>query len=290
MEWSRFMMDVWNNKDVMALLHLERLSPQIYRNSLHDSNKNGRAFGGQLMGQAMRAAQACGEGKQPAMLRVLFLQGADIQSPIDYSVTPLQAGKRFASCHVRGQQGDRLICDAQLTFQLPPPQGIGHVAPPPPEVPGPAQLVPVERLRLGDVDWSSHPKPCLEMRLVAPETLAGGTLTTPTMCYWLRLRQALPDDDFSHAAALAYLSDFWINSAAICHNVPLSEARGKLYVASLNHSLWFHQPCRVDDWLLFVCESPSLQSDRALTNVRVYDQGRRLVASIAQDCLVSARS
>lgn len=281
-------MDAWNDKDVMALLHLERLSSKVYRNAFHDSNKNGRAFGGQLMGQVMRAAQAFGEGKQPAVLRMLFLQGADIRSPIDYSVTPLQAGKRFASCHVRGQQGERLVCDAQVTFQLPQ-QGIGHVAPPPPEVPGPAQLIPVEQLRLGDVDWSSYPKPCLEMRLVAPEAFADGTLDTPTLCYWLRLRQTVPDDDFSHAAALAYLSDFWVNSAAICHNVPLREARDRLYVASLNHSLWFHQPCRVDDWLLFVCESPSLQSDRALTHVRVYDQRGGLVASFAQDCLVSAR-
>ena len=274
----------------MALLRLERLEPGRYSNRLHDSNRNGRAFGGQLMGQVMRAAEDFAADKQPAMLRLLFLRGVDVEQAVDYQVTPLQAGKRFASCHVRGQQGTAWVVDAQVTFQSPPQrQEHGHAVAPPSGLPAPEELLPMERLQIGDVDWSSYPRPCLDIRLVGAEAFAKGRIAAPSMCYWLRLRQALPDDAFSHAAALAYLSDFWINSAAICHNVPLGVARSRLYVASLNHSLWFHRPCRVDDWLLFVCDSPSLQSGRALTQARVYDREQRLVASIAQDCLVTER-
>ncbi|MBH2074479.1 MAG: thioesterase family protein [Pseudomonadales bacterium] len=80
-----------------------------------------------------------------------------------------------------------------------------------------------------------------------------------------------------------------MNSAAILHHVALIEARDRLFIASLNHSLWFHRPCRADQWLLFVCDSPSLQSGRALSNVRIYDQHRQLLASIAQDCLIGER-
>src|SRR5690554_3290753 len=116
----------------MALLRLERLEPGRYSNRLHDSNRNGRAFGGQLMGQVMRAAEDFAADKQPAMLRLLFLRGVDVEQAVDYQVTPLQAGKRFASCHVRGQQGTAWVVDAQVTFQSPPQrQEHGHAVAPP---------------------------------------------------------------------------------------------------------------------------------------------------------------
>ncbi len=92
-----------------------------------------------------------------------------------------------------------------------------------------------------------------------------------------------------HAAALAYLSDYWINSAAVTRHVPAGLAHGQLYIASLNHALWLHRFGRADEWLLFSSESPSAQGGRALTYARIYSRNGTLLASLAQECLMARR-
>ena len=88
------------------------------------------------------------------------------------------------------------------------------------------------------------------------------------------------DDPALHAAAFAYLSDYWINFAACIAHVPTrTEAEAKLYVASLNHAIWFHRPLRADQWLLFDCQSPSGGFGRGLSVGRIYAQSGELVAS-----------
>ena len=47
--------------------------------------------------------------------------------------------------------------------------------------------------------------------------------------------------------------------------------------------MWFHRPFRLDDWLLFVQESPSAQSARGLGVGRIYTIGGQLVATVAQE-------
>jgi acyl-CoA thioesterase-2 len=157
-------------------------------------------------------------------------------------------------------------------------------------VPGPDELPMMSELcHGGRADWARYEKNCLQLRIVEPQRYLCQPASDPSLVFWVKLHECLPDDNAVQAAGLAYLSDFWVNSAAIFRHVALIEARERLFIASLNHSLWFHRPCRVDQWLLFVCDSPSLQSGRALSNVRIYDESRQLLASVAQDCLVGER-
>lgn len=275
----------WGQKQLAELFQLDRQSASDFTTRIHDVNLNGRAFGGQLLGQALMAARQCCSGKEPATLHCLFLQGARVDLPLQYTVTPLQDGKRFTSLHVAGRQGERRVVDAQVSFQEPM-TGFFHMEMAD-ELPGPDELLPMGELPGGT--WGRFEKSCLELRILEPEHYLRQSPPVPAVAYWVRLRESLPDDPSVHASALAYLSDFWVNSAAISYHVPLERAREQLFISSLNHSLWFHQPCRADDWLLFVCESASMQGGRGLTQARVYDSSRRLVASIAQDCLVSER-
>ncbi|MFX5777176.1 acyl-CoA thioesterase II, partial [Acinetobacter baumannii] len=72
----------------------------------------------------------------------------------------------------------------------------------------------------------------------------------------MRTRRELPDDPAVHRAALAYLSDLTIQETILRrHGVPWSTPG--LRVASLAHAMWWHRPGRVDDWLLYVQESPN---------------------------------
>ncbi|MDB6052131.1 MAG: Acyl-CoA thioesterase-2 [Pseudomonas sp.] len=279
---------LWNQRALIDLLPFAHGDSQVFTALQHDANLNGRVFGGQLVAQALLAAQRCCSNKHAATLQCLFLQGALPDSPVSYAVTTLQEGKRFASFHVSGRQQERRVLDAQVTFHTPM-EGFVHVEAAP-VVPDPGELLSMTQMRDGDnADWGRFEKSCLQLRIVEPQRYLRQTSAEPKLVFWLKLHERLPDEPSLHAAALAYLSDFWVNSAAIFRHVPLMEARERLFIASLNHSVWFHRPCRADQWLLFVCESPSLQASRALSHVRIFDESRQLVASAAQDGLISPR-
>ncbi len=111
----------WDPYDLAALLTLDEVSPDVYRNRFGDANLNGRSYGGQLLGQAMAAAcRTAPEGRGASMMQLLFLQGAIPDQPIDFSIARVQDGKRFSSRHVTATQvGGRRILDAQVTFATP---------------------------------------------------------------------------------------------------------------------------------------------------------------------------
>jgi acyl-CoA thioesterase-2 len=50
--------------------------------------------------------------------------------------------------------------------------------------------------------------------------------------------------------------------------------------------MWFHRPARVDQWLLYVQESPSAQNGRGLSLGKIFDRDGHLVASVAQEGMV----
>ena len=59
-----------------------------------------------------------------------------------------------------------------------------------------------------------------------------------------------------------------------------------LKVASLDHAMWWHRPARVDEWLLYVQESPNARGGRGLATGRIYSREGGLVASVAQEIMI----
>jgi acyl-CoA thioesterase-2 len=57
-------------------------------------------------------------------------------------------------------------------------------------------------------------------------------------------------------------------------------------MASLDHAMWWHRPMRVDEWLLYVQESPTASGGRGLSTGRIFSRDGVLVASIAQEGMV----
>ena len=103
--------------------------------------------------------------------------------------------------------------------------------------------------------------------------------------FWLRAIDRLADDDTLHRCLLAYLCDFQLLSTSV---LPHEEALAgqRLVLASIDHAMWFHYPLRVDDWLLYVTDSPSASGSRGFARGSFYDRRGVLVASTAQEGLV----
>jgi len=62
-----------------------------------------------------------------------------------------------------------------------------------------------------------------------------------------------------------------------------------LQEASLDHAVWFHEPARADEWLLYVLDSPWSGHARGLNRGAIYTRAGRLVASTAQEGLIRER-
>ena len=75
-----------------------------------------------------------------------------------------------------------------------------------------------------------------------------------------------PDDPLTQMAALAYLSDYFLTSTVVLKHTT-SMMTGQVMLASLDHAMWFHRPCRADEWLLVDAISPFAGGARGLAQI-----------------------
>lgn len=293
-------LEPWNFHDLEALLRLQRVGPSRFRSRHASPNARGTVYGGQLLAHALMAASmTVPPGRDATALQFMFLQSASPDRAIDYEVTPLQDGKRFASRHVRGTQesdsgaGRRVVLDAQATFATPlagPDHATSSRA---------GDVDPQTLLRLEDVSqetaeaiWQTLGYPldsrALDFRVADPSQALGLSSSSAALRFWLRARDPLPDELALQAAAFAYLSDWWLNFPSVGIHVPELQRDGtRLHVASLNHAIWFHRPLRADCWLHFDVQSPCAGRGRGLSIATVHDLDGALVASATQENLMT---
>lgn len=285
----------WDQLHIDDLLALEALGPGRWRSRVGDPNLNGRSYGGQLLGQALRAAlMDVPPGREATVMQVLFLQGAMPREPVDFQVTVLQEGKRFSSRHVRAAQGNgRTVLDAQVSCAVPL-DGPAHAVP----STSPAGERPEALATLEEVDptlihrfaqlggYSSDRKPSIEFRIPEPSQQLSSIGAGGRFRFWMRTTKPLPDDVRIHAAAFAYLSDWWLNFIALGPYLRDMGAR-KLYISSLNHALWLHRPLRADQWMHVASTSPCAEAGRGLAIGTVHDLQGRPLASLTQECLMA---
>ena len=106
---------------------------------------------------------------------------------------------------------------------------------------------------------------------------------------WLKTVERLPDDPALHRYLLAYASDHSLHHDRAPSRTASTWLTPGMQVASLDHVMWFHQPFRVDEWLLHVIDSPAAHGGRGLVRGRVFTRDGRLVASTAQEGLIRQR-
>lgn len=279
--------------DLQDLLELEAEGDDSFVSMRLDGNQNGRVFGGQLLAHAVTAAAAAAPERHLSSLRLGFLQGALGGTPLRWQVRTLQHGSRYTTRHLRATQGERVIADAQATLQIPAlgfehAQGMPADVPPPDAVPTLAHLEARIAQATGEA-YRLQTRPLLDLRLIDTERFLLQPAAEPRLRYWVKARDPLSDAAGLHAAALAYISDFWLNYASLASHIAVTGARDRVYVASLNHALWCYGSCRADEWLLFDVTSPIAADGRGLAWGRVFTQDGRLVACATQEMVCSVK-
>jgi acyl-CoA thioesterase-2 len=281
--------------ELVQLLALERIEENIFRGQSQDLGW-GTVFGGQVLGQALSAAAQTVPGDRLAhSLHAYFLRPGDVSRPVIYEVDRIRDGSSFTTRRVVAVQKGEAIFNLDASFQKHE-QGFEH-ADPMPSAPAPEDLQTTqERL----TPFASRLPPLLRRRALGDrpfELRPVGDIDDPVLpapraalrMVWLRAAAPRPDDPSLHRYLLAYASDWsFLSTALLPHGV--TWLTPGMQVASLDHAIWFHQPLRVDDWLLHVIDSPAAHGARGLVRGRVFTRDGRLVASTAQEGLIRLRA
>ena len=276
--------------ELIELLSLERLEDNLFRGQSRDIGTK-YVFGGQVLGQALSAAQATLPGTRHAhSLHAYFLRAGDIAHPIVYDVDRTRDGGSFSVRRVTAIQHGQPIFVFAASFQEKE-AGAEHQLSmpevPKPEDVEPAHAVPAAVLATLSTKvqrWLSRMGP-FEFRHVYPRDELKPPKRPPFQQVWFKLTEKVGDAPELHRTLLAYASDFHLlGTATFPHGI--SYYQPDVQMASLDHTLWFHRAFRADDWLLYSIDSPSAQGSRGLARGQIYDRDGRLVASTAQEGLI----
>ena len=275
--------------DLISLLTLERIEDNIFRGDSRDIGSP-QVFGGQVLGQALSAAQHTVDRRVAHSLHAYFLRRGDTIAPIIYDVDRARDGGSFSNRRVVAIQHGRPILNMAASFQNPE-DGLEHFADMP-DVPPPDGLKDLTAVAADISDkipmklrrFMTKERP-FEFRPVDPLNFDARKKLPPRKHVWIRAVDALPDDRALHQNLLAYVSDFeLLATSTLPHG--LSFTRGNLVMASLDHALWFHREFRMDQWLLYSMDSPNASGARGFARGELFTRGGDLVASTSQEGLI----
>lgn len=279
--------------NLLALLNLERIEEGLFRGQSEDLGLR-QVFGGQVVGQALYAAkETVPTDRLVHSFHSYFLRPGDTQKPIVYDVETLRDGNSFSARRVAAIQNGKPIFYMTASFQAPE-TGFEHqkAMPPAPAPDGLASETDIARSfenflppQIREKFLSEKP---LEIRPVEFHNPLKGHKAEPARQVWLRANGKMPDDLRIHQYLLGYASDFnFLPTALQPHGIGFLEPG--MQVATIDHSMWFHRPFDMNDWLLYSVESTSASSARGFVRGEFYTQDGVLVASTVQEGVMRQR-
>ncbi len=280
-------------QELVELLSLEKLEENIFRGQSRNLVGK-RVFGGQVLGQALRAASYTTD--RPAhSLHAYFLFGGDINAPIIYEVDRIRDGRSFVSRQVRAIQHGKTIFMCMVSFAEQE-EGLNYQVAEP-EYPAVEDVKSEAELKNMLVEFvpenvraSFMRDRHIEIRPIDPQNPFQPQPAAPSYAHYIRTHDKIADsvDEISlHQAIAAFYSDFTLMTTALRPH-GLSYLSPSLQCASIDHAMYFHKPFRVDEWMLYDMDATVSSSSRGLNFGRMWQNGE-LVCSTTQEGLMRLR-
>ncbi|MBP5978664.1 MAG: acyl-CoA thioesterase II [Halomonas sp.] len=259
---------------LVNLLELEALEETLFRGQSQDLGFP-QLYGGQVLGQALAAAsRTVPEERRPHSQHGYFLRPGDPHRPVVYQVDNVRDGGSFTTRRVTAIQKGRPIFFCSASFHSA--EAGFHHQRSMPQVESPEALI--ESGAAKHARFPGHPIEFLHIKGNPDNGAPAG------QCLWFRFSGTLPDDPALHRHLLSYASDFnLLTTSLLPHGIQFTDP--KLRIASLDHTLWLHEDTRLDEWLLYVIDSPWAGGSRGLARGHIYSRDGRLIASTAQEGL-----
>ncbi|MBT2263539.1 acyl-CoA thioesterase [Rhodococcus erythropolis] len=252
-----------------------------------------RAYGGHVVAQALLAAHRTVDPvRYVNSLHAYFLSMGRPGAEVQYRVRILRDGGTYALREVTAFQGGNALLSLTASFKK---EELGpdrHTAMPHVPTPEsiPAQSESVDRFWSGIT--SSAIRQAVQVRPISGDSADDDAADHGGGRYrrmWIRIAGEVSSDHGMHAAALAFCSDLTLARTAALGHLDLiggGSPSQKLFLTSLDHAVWFHRPCRTDEWLLFVQRSPTSGDGRGLSSGEFWTRTGVLVATVTQEVLI----
>lgn len=254
---------------LVDLLDLEVVDRDLFRSCHVEAGGNPVSlYGGRVAAESLRAAGATVDAERvPHSLHGYFLRRGRPDLPVIYQVDRDRDGGSFSARGVRAIQDGEVIFSMVASFQTPE-EGVAYDALDVPEVPTP-DAVPARAASpaLAEVH-EVHPTYLDEVQVHHSDYM------------WVRCRGELPDDPLLHACGVAYVSDFGSGFGQV--DIPDLPVGGP----SIDHSIWFHDAIRADEWMLLRLWPIKASNARGVYSGSVRSLDGRLGAVLAQEMLL----
>lgn len=229
-----------------------------------------RLFGGQLLGQFVRAACTACRDKSIKSLHAVFAREGRADEPVRYRVTRHHQGRSFATLTITARQSRGMLATSSVCMHSaedgPDRQAVDDV---------PSLLDERHQVELDLIPWEVRSTVDLNATTAGP----------PRYELWMRT----PPVDAGLAPAItAYATDLTLIGTALRPFDGLGQrGNGALFTSAVtSHTLWFHRPFRTDRWLFLRQHSPLVAHGRSFGRGDVLAEDGSLVASYAQEALL----
>jgi acyl-CoA thioesterase-2 len=236
-----------------------------------------RVFGGQILAQMITAASAASPDKVVKSITVLFPREGDTSKRMEYAVEKLQDGRTFGTTTITATQDGKVISTATVSLHAVEESSLQRSDSLPPGVGTPTQAIETENSM---IPW--------ELRVVGGVDLAAKEKGPAEYQMWMRATGAAGQPLAVQQALLAHATDLTIIGTALrpFEGVSQADSTVTLHTAVTSHSVWFHQPFSLEDWLLLAQTSPVVAGGRAFGRGDVFTAKGEVVASFAQESMI----
>lgn len=280
-------------QDLLNTITLNRLDDRTFVGESFDY-VGARVFGGQVLAQAlMAAAKTLIDDKPCHSLHAYFLLGGDIRYPVFYEVTPLRDGKTLSARQIRAYQeydGKTHTIFMMMASFADFEGGLDHHTPMP-SYPSPDELQDEQTLKARHFDevppvWHERfvRRRHITVKPIHPQNPVRPTPTEPKQAAWFCLPELGNQPQAIQQALLAFASDYYLVTTGLLPHGINMVTRG-LQIASIDHSMHFHRPFDLNDWLLYDMKSDTTSHAKGL-NFGQFWQNGKLIATTHQEGLM----
>jgi len=280
-----------NIHELTQLLTLEKLDAGLYRGNNQQTSWK-RVFGGQVLGQALHAAYGTvPEDRLAHSFHSYFILSGDISLPIIYQVQVTRDGGSFSTRRVTAIQKGRPIFVMAASFQVKQ-DGFDHQIEMPEVEPPTSFMTDLEQAEaIKDISpkiyerLKSRHQGALEFRPVEKYPFEDFVTGNADRKVWIKTDHTETIPQPLQHQILAYASDYDLLMTSLYpHHKEVDMS--KMFLASLDHAMWFHRDFDFNDWLLYTINSPSASNSRGMGHGNIFDRKGRLVSTVIQEGLI----
>ncbi len=280
--------------ELIKLVELEKLSESVFLGQNYQAPWK-RVFGGQVLAQSLSAAQQTVDSERVAhSMHAYFLLAGDILIPIVFEVEKIRDGGSFSTRRVVAKQNGIAIFFMSISFQKKE-KGYDHQISMP-DVAGPENLasdldtVKKYKFFVPDHIFQVINERPFEFRMVEQVNILDFKTKLPYRNFWFKANENFEADINIHQRLLTYVSDYNLLATATLPHSKGPLPNKDLFMASLDHGMWFHRDFKIDEWLLYAMDSPSASNARGFSRGNIFNKDGVLVASVVQEGLMRLKN